>query len=208
MLDRQRARSTNKATAPSCGSQAAPGAGTSSGGKRSSCSSGRFSSSWLVTSRCTCGAAASACTSAAVASSTCSTLSNTSSARRDAIAAASTAGRFAAPSAGSATPSTWATLRGSSAGSRSGAASIHQTPSGQCPRCAWAPASARLVLPMPPGPTTLTRRCACTSAASVRSASSRPISRCGAGGSRPGGGAVATADARSSTCSETSASKR
>src|SRR6266536_5311691 len=62
-------------------------------------------------------------------------------------------------SGGSATPSVRATAVGTSAGSDSGIRSTSQTPPGHAPTWRDAASSASLVLPAPPMPVSVTRRC-------------------------------------------------
>ncbi len=163
-----RARSTNSATAGS----------SSRRGTVTTRSSVRPSLSRDVASTVTSGHAMStAAASCAAASTTCSQLSRTSRAPRDLRLSVMLRTRSAPWR--SVTPRTSATARGTSEGDRIVASSTSQPSLVACSR---ATASARLVLPIPPGPTRLTSRWAPSAVRSRLSSSSRPTSR----GSRRG----------------------
>ena len=97
-------------------------------------------------------------------------------------------GRCAPPSTG--TPRARAMADGTAAGSGSGARSTNRTPSGNAgsSRRESATATARRVLPTPPGPTRVRRRppAASTCPRAVSSSAARPMSAVACGGSCPG----------------------
>jgi len=100
-------------------------------------------------------------------------------------------------------PSAVATALGTRRGSPRGARSTSQTPSSQPATICSATARASVVLPMPPGPTTVTRRCCERRDTSAAAASSRPIMRVTAKGRLCA--AAATAGATGVACSAFSA---
>ncbi len=168
------ARAANRVTAPSwSGSDRSRcvGADRPASGKRCSCAS---RSAWrLVTSRRSCEVLSSSPpTAAEIDSHKCSALSITTSIRRapSAVANSCNAGRCAArltPSAWAIAPTTWA-------GSITGAMSTNHTPAGHRGCSACATASARLVLPTPPTPSSVTRRFVSSRARTAATSSVRP----------------------------------
>ncbi|WP_240970998.1 MULTISPECIES: hypothetical protein [unclassified Microbispora] len=126
--------------------------------------------------------------STAAGSATCSQLSSTSSVSRDARAATSRATGSASPPgppgmAGTARTGTRPVSRRpsavraactTSAASLTGASSTSHTPPGTREAIASADSTASLVLPAPPGPSSVTRRSAARSAPILPTSSSRP----------------------------------
>ena len=191
-----RARSMNRATAGLVGAcspaapSGGPASGTGNGGKGRCCSPSRPSARRDVTSRCRPGQLANrSANSGPMSSTNCSTLSSTSSVRRPASRrcswangeaclaswrsassrAASTASVAPAPPA-QATSGTKATrLKGR------GCLACDGPPAAAAKACATS--TARRVLPWPPGPSTLTRRCACTASSRPATWASAPCRR-------------------------------
>ena len=150
--------------------------GTPSGPSLTSCSCARRSGTWLVASRRTPGAPANkAVAKPATLSARCSQLSSTSNTRRAARAVASASG-CAAVAGGR--PSAAATVDTSRAASFSGASSaIAVSPTMFCAMCganSSTSARARLVLPMPAVPTTVTILCFSTAWRRAESSAARP----------------------------------
>jgi hypothetical protein len=155
------ARSTNSATASS----------TASGGTRHTVSPGTPKGSRLVVSTATSGQdRSSSATTSAAPSRTCSQLSRQSSARRS---RSSVATERAAPTRGSTgTPSVAATSSATSSGPVTASSSTHQTPSGHSAVAATCAASR--VLPLPPGPASVTSRGPASNCRTWRTSVSRP----------------------------------
>ena len=109
----------------------------------------------------------------AAASITCSQLSNTSSLERPSNAAATLSATLIP--ACCAIPSTAAAASGTAAGSPTAANSITHTPSGKSFAERAATSSARRVLPTPPTPVSVSKRCALSAAFSWSSSACRPM---------------------------------
>ena len=164
------------ATAVSCARPGSGCAGSGKGCRSVTCSPSSASARREVASTCSSGhSARSAPMAAAAGSSSCSQLSSTSRLGKAAspcamcaVSAAVAGGRCrAAASAASRS----AALRQDTSGTKTTCAS-----SRPLPLLAWRPAAstASRVLPAPPGPSTVTRRCVCSSAASCCSIGSAP----------------------------------
>jgi hypothetical protein len=191
-----RARSTNSATA----SPSLPSLGSDRRGTGNTHSNGTMSRARLVASTDTPGQCPSSrSTNTATASDTCSQLSSTSNASCSARCA-STASSIVRPR-GSSTPRAAATAAGTSDESLSGTRSTNHTPSARERDRSAATWAASRVLPTPPGPTAVTKRCSATAAASSATSTARPTNevRSSGTGRAIGGAATATCGAAAAT---------
>ena len=174
------ARSTNRRTASyrvsasgGSGCPASRGAGRESEGTRQAVSPAMPRASRLVARTVACGQARSrASARRAQASRRCSQLSSTSSRRlgRSASVSVATSGRPGS----SRTPTAAATAWGTRAGSARAPSSASHTPSGWASRASAATWSARRVLPVPPGPVSVSSRVASRSRRTSACSRSRP----------------------------------
>jgi hypothetical protein len=172
----RRDRSVNSCTAsnrPSSSLLSCALTGNDSDGTRQVTSPGTPSGSRLVArSRSRGQASRSRSATSAQRRARCSQLSSTSSSARSPIAAARPSRSLAAPAArtdnaAAIAPETWP-------GSVSGASSTSHTPSGRPPTRPAAACSANRVLPQPPEPVSVTRRCPASRPATLASSSRRP----------------------------------
>ncbi len=176
-----RARSTNRATASPI---ASPGRDRPGTGK--TCSKGSISRAWLVARTPTPGQRPSRrSTKGATPSSRCSQLSSTSrvSASAHSTASASSTVRprgSSRPMAALTAPAIWA-------GSVTGTRSTNHAPSRRSPASSAATATARRLLPTPPGPRAVTSRSRPRAARSSATSAARPTKEVsGTGRPRPG----------------------
>ena len=135
------------------------------------CSAARCSTTRLVTSSVSRVVCASSSASSDAAATTCSRLSTISNACRSRSAACTTAMSGCPPC--SPTPSVEPMAGTTSDGSVIGARSTNQTPSGNAGPSAVPASSARRVLPLPPGPVSVSRLTSSRSSSAVTAASSR-----------------------------------
>ena len=146
-------------------------------------SNGTSSRARLVTSTDSCGLPASSRSSRpGIPSSRCSQLSRTSSVSRGA-SQPSTVSSLDRPWR-SPRPSAAAIARATMAGSVTGTRSTYQAPSAYRPATSVTTLSASRVLPTPPGPTAVTRRCAASAAASSARSATRPTNEVNGRGQR------------------------
>ena len=187
---RRRARGRARAPALAAGS-VEPGSGVGSGGSGYSCSPRTRSTLRLVTKKCTPGALASRSSTSGAAAVTFSKLSS----RISACMLARYDFRLATGSAPAASrmPSACATVGATRAGSRTPERSTNHAPSRKAVSHRAATSIASRLLPMPPGPVSVSRRAGPETSPHTSSASSsRPTSRCHGAGMRergPGRGA-------------------
>ncbi len=210
------ARASSSATASmsasAAGSAEAVTSGTASGGTANSYSPDRCSTARLVTRIFRLGAPASRSPTWGAAATTCSKLSSSNSTCRPwrwCLRLASVDWPAAVL-----TPRVWAIVGITNAGSCSGARSTNQRSTAEEAANSCAACSARRVLPMPPGPVSVTRQTSvrCSSAWIAATSCLRPIKRFGdagrllswgaIGSGRVGTAADSTAACR---CSDTSA---
>src|ERR1700761_1336943 len=170
-----RARSTNRVTA-SAYPAVASSAGSSSGVISTVCSSGRPRGERLVARMRSPGAAdRSSAASSAQASVRCSQVSRISSSSCSARFFASTWG--ASPAASSGSPSASDTVRARSPGACSGDSWTSQQPSAKLSEASAAARSASRVLPTPPTPRSVTRRCRSMASAMAGNSRRLPMNR-------------------------------
>ena len=170
-----RPRSTKSVTAEEAIAPAEP-VGSESGGTGRSCSPRTRSPSRLVTRSASLGHCRTSSAASSAAAITCSKLSSTRSSRRGRRCAASASRRSRSP--GTARPVVWAIATRTAIGSRACARSTKKTPSSKCSRASDAAWTASRVLPIPPGPVSVTSRTASPRSrrASCSSSAARPTS--------------------------------